>query len=472
MKARYWILTGVLAAVAFQAPATPGGPVIVAEDGEVLTAKEQLKEPGRRPPPLPPGLRPDPAKDIAAAAKSGNYFATELYAQLAGKNEGNLFFSPASIHTALAMTYAGARGNTEKQMHQTLRLPRTLMRNMGKHVSLKDGTGYFEDLFVPLPQERVHPAFAALIKKLNAPRLDHEKKPAYQLVIANALWGQKGYPWREQFIKVTKDNYGAGLNHVDFIRQAEPARLRINEWVEKQTKDKIKNLIPKGAIDSLTRLVLTNAIYFKSNWAEKFQKGATRDEAFTLSPGKTVKTPMMHQQKRHGYLETDTFQAVELSYRFRDLSMVVFLPKTVDGLAAFEKTLTAENLAGWLGQLKRETVKLTLPKFEFTSQFGLADTLKAMGMTDAFSLATADFSGMTTAENLFISAVIHKAFVAVDEEGTEAAAATAVVMWLGAAPRPKEPKVFKADHPFVFMIRHRATGSILFMGRVTNPKGS
>ncbi len=486
MKVRYWILMGIMAAVAFQAMATPGGPVIVTEDGNVLTAKGQLKGPGRRPPHGPADIvinRRNPAKEIAAVAKSGNDFATDLYAKLAGKEKGNLFFSPASIHTALAMTYAGARGNTEKQMFTTLRFPigkrwgSPPVKGAGMNMRI---TGRAIPISAPWSQDRLHPAFGTLIKKLNTPRKDHRGKPAYELVVANALWGQKGYPFKEEFTKTVKTNYNAGLEEVDYVKATEASRKKINAWVEKRTKQKIKNLIPRGVVNPDTRLVLTNAIYFKSNWDEKFEKGATREGDFHTALTKTVRVPFMHQQESHNYMETDDFQAVEIYYKYGDLSMVIFLPKsygrpplTIRGvLAAFEKTLTGQNLAKWLGQFKRETVRLTLPKFKFISQFSLPETLKKMGMTDAFSEAAADFSGMTTADNLFISAVIHKAFVAVDEEGTEAAAATAVIVGLTAMPlRPKQPKVFKADHPFVFMIRHRATGSILFMGRVMNPKG-
>ncbi len=481
MKARYWIVAGFLVAGAIQVMATPGGPVIVTQDGDVLTAKGQLKGPGRRPPHGPKDIamnRPNPAKEIAAVAKSGNAFATDLYAKLAGKEKGNLFFSPASIHTALAMTYAGARGNTEKQMFTTLKFP--IDKRWGSAPVKGEGmnmrtTGRAVRTLVPWPQDRLHPAYGLLIKKLNAPR-KVRGKPAYELVVANALWGQKGYPFKEVFTKTVKANYDAGLEEVDYVKATEASRKKINAWVEKKTKQKIKNLIPRGVVNPATRLVLTNAIYFKSNWDEKFEKGATREGKFRFPAragemAMAVRVPFMHQQKRHGYMETDTFQAVDLMYRYGDLSMTIFLPRKFADLAAFEKTLTARNLTKWLGQFKRETVQLSLPKFKFTSQFGLAKTLKTMGMTDAFSPKTADFSGMTTADKLFISAVIHKAFVAVDEEGTEAAAATAVDIAMTAMPpRPKQPKVFKADHPFVFMIRHRATGSILFMGRVMNPK--
>jgi serpin B len=385
-----------------------------------------------------------PSPDVRAVVGGGNAFAVELYAQLARKAKGNLFFSPSSIHTALAMTYAGARGRTADQMAGTLHYPRE-----GK---------------------RLHSAFGSLLETLNNPRTDHRKKPVYELVVSNALWAQKGYPFREEFVALVQASYGAGLTELDY-RRPEPARVQINDWVADQTKQKILNLIPRGVITPRTRLVLTNAIYFKSNWADTFSERATRDEAFKLSAGRGVQTPMMRRQGRYGYLETPAFQALELPYRFGELSMVVLLPRETDGLPALEKRLTAKSLTKWLADLRRETVRVTLPKFKFTSQFRLPAVLRAMGMVEAFDAGRANFSGMTTMEKLFISDVIHKAFVAVDEKGTEAAAATAVIMALKAAmPRPVQPKVFRADHPFVFLIRHRATGSVLFLGRVADPK--
>jgi len=399
--------------------------------------------PARRPAPAP-----GPAdKDAAAVVNGGNAFAIDLYAHLAAGEKGNLFFSPSSIHTALAMTYAGARGRTARQMADTLHFT--------------------------LDEEKLHPAFAALLKKLNNPRRDYRRKLVYELVVANALWNQKGYPFRRDFIELVRSSYGGALNELDFQKQPETSRRKINEWAAEQTRDKIKDLIPPGLITPLTRMVLTNAIYFKSNWMRKFRESATRDAPFHLSPSASIRAPMMHRQDRFGYSETETVQALELPYMYHDLSMIVLLPRKVDGLAALERDLTAENLTRWLRRIRNESVRVTLPKFRYTSRFSLAETLKAMGMTDAFVFRAADFSGMTTVEELFISDVIHKAFVAVDEEGTEAAAATAVGMATGAAmPRPAQPKVFKADHPFVFLIRHRATGGILFLGRVANPKES
>jgi len=397
-------------------------------------------------------LFPLAVKAEESKAMDTTAFTADLYGQLA-QQKGNLFFSPSSIETALAMTYAGAKGTTAQQMAKTLHYTGTA--------------------------EEVSASFAAILKALNNPpeATDWDasgkpfKKPAFQLVVANALWGQQGYPFQPSFTELVQKNYGAGLNAVDY-RQTEQARTTINDWVATQTKDKIKDLIAKGVLTPDTRLVLTNAIYFKSNWADKFQKFATKDGPFKLAADKSVDVPLMHQQHDFGYMENADLQLLEMPYTLRQLSMVVLLPKTVDGLAGLEKNLTAENLRQWFKGAKSESVEVTLPKFTFSAQLQLGDTLQAMGMTDAFDASKADFSGMTSAEKLCISAVIHKAFVAVDEEGTEAAAATAVVMKGGNGHAlPKEPKVFKADHPFVFLIRHIHTGEILFIGRLANPKG-
>jgi serpin B len=389
----------------------------------------------------------------AAAAVDSTAFFADLYAKVADGQAGNLFFSPTSIDTALAMTYAGAKGQTATQMATALHYPGTT--------------------------EEVNAAFAMLLKTLNNPpevatwddKGQPIKKPAYQLVVANALWGQQGYPFQPAFTDLVQKSYGAGLNSVDY-RQAERARTTINDWVAKQTKDKIKDLIGPGVLTPATRLVLTNAIYFKSNWADRFQKEATEDGPFKLSADKSVDVPMMHQTHAFGYLEKDDLQLLELPYTQGELSMVILLPKKIEGVAGLEKSLTAENLRAWFKDAKSESVEVTLPKFTFSGELGLASTLQAMGMKDAFDPGKADFSGMTSAERFVISAVIHKAFVAVDEEGTEAAAATAVVMKsLAMRSWPQEPKIFKADHPFVFLIRHNATGEILFAGRLANPKG-
>jgi serpin B len=385
-----------------------------------------------------------------------NEFALNLYQRLRGE-EGNLFFSPYSISTALAMTYAGARGQTASQMAEVLCFP--VESGRAEQSAPKSG------LPAELDSQQFASAFGTLVKDLNA----KGRKGAYQLAVANALWGQKGYGFLGQFMDFVEKHYGGRLNEVDFAGVTEAARQTINAWVEKQTNDKIKNLIARGVLDSMTRLVLTNAIYFKGDWASQFDKDRTQQNApFTLSDGGKVNVPMMNQQERFRYMETETFQGLELAYAKDELSMIVLLPKDVNGLGALEKSITQKNLSQWLGRLGKREVVVFLPKFKLTSQFRLASVLKAMGMTDAFS-RSADFSGMDGKRDLFISAVIHKAYVDVNEEGTEAAAATGVTMRLTSVGPGGRPPVFRADHPFLFLIRDNRSGSILFIGRVMNP---
>jgi len=295
------------------------------------------------------------------------------------------------------------------------------------------------------------------------------EKGKYELIVANALWGQKGYEFLKEFLQFVESNYDGQLNEVDFIGDTESARRIINAWVEKKTKDKIKDLITQGVLNQLTRLVLTNAIYFKGNWVSQFKKERTEDAPFALVSGEKVDTPMMNQTEQFPYMQEEDFQAIELPYVDNELSMVIFLPKKIDGLADFEKTLTMENLSRWLQKLHKCKVIVSIPKFKMTSQFSLASVLKSMGMTDAFVPDVADFSGMNGKKDLYIFAVIHKAYVDVNEEGTEAAAATAVVTRTTAI-GPKEMPVFRADHPFLFLIRDNSSGSILFIGRMMNPK--
>ncbi|MCX6355409.1 MAG: serpin family protein [Candidatus Aureabacteria bacterium] len=372
---------------------------------------------------------------MKAVVEGNTSFALDLYGRLR-KEEGNLFLSPYSISTALAMTYAGARGETEKQMAKVLRLP--------------------------LEQKQLHLAFSELQNKLN----EDGKKGAYELSVANALWGQKGYPFLKDFLAMIKNSYGGGLNEVDFIKATESARTTINTWIEKKTNNKIKEIIAPGVLNDLTRLVLTNAIYFKGKWATQFEKKNTKEAPFILADGKKVNIPMMYQKSDFRYMEKEGCQILELPYKGDALSMLLLLPGKTDGLPALESRLVRDGPGGWLASMqgKREVV-VYLPKFTMTKEFMLADVLRAMGMTDAFSLPPADFSGMTGKKDLFISAVIHKAFVDVNEEGTEAAAATAVVMRASSV----QMTVFRADHPFLFLIRDNRSGSILFIGRVVNP---
>jgi serpin B len=385
-------------------------------------------------------VSPMVASDQTAVVEGNNEFAVALYGKLCSQ-DGNLFFSPESISTALAMTYAGARSDTATEMAKTLHFA--------------------------LPPDRLHPAMGALLSGLNA---SHDN---YQLRVANALWAQQDYKFRDDFLKLTESDYGAGSNQVDFSGATEAARLTINQWVEQKTSDKIKDLLKPGVLNPATRLVLTNAIYFKADWLAQFQKAHTADENFYLSTAhKNVTASLMHRTGSYNYFNGGTFQALEILYKSGDLSMIVFLPKDVDGLPAFEQSLTPSNTRQWLSQLQPvPRVIVTFPKIKVTEQFELGRTLASMGMPAAFKLGAADFSGMTGNRELFLSAVIHKAFIDVNEAGTEAAAATAAVM-VGMAMRAPDrtpPTEFRADHPFLFLIRDNRSGSILFMGRVTDP---
>jgi serpin B len=381
------------------------------------------------------------ASDQAKAAQGNNAFAIELYRQLRKQN-GNLFFSPESISTALAMTYAGARADTAAEMAKTLHFT--------------------------LPPRQLHPAMGAPLRDRNTA---HD---GYQLKEADALWVQTGYSLLPEFLKLTKDNYEAGLNQVDFKGATEASRQTINLWVEQRTENKIRELLQPRSLDSDTRLVLTNAIYFKGDWEEQFKKEETKNEDFRLAATRAIKAPLMHMTKGFNYFDGGSVQVVEIPYKSKELSMIVLLPKSIEGLSAFEQSLTPANMQQLLGQLRpAETVVLALPKFKMEAQFGLKNTLTEMGMKQAFDRTKADFSGVASREtmqregNLYIGAVIHKAYVDVNEEGTEAAAATAVTGVL-AALRPTPPIIFRADHPFMFVIRDNRSRSILFIGRVTN----
>jgi serpin B len=377
-------------------------------------------------------------EDKAAVARDSNQFAFDLLARLDKK--GNLFFSPASISTALAMTYAGARGQTAEQMAKVLHLQ--------------------------LDAKRLHAAFAALMWEMQG----EGKKRGCRLNIANALWGNKSTRFLPDFLQVMKDNYVAGLQQVDFAK-SEDARRDINAWVAQQTADKIKDLLHPGDLSPQTRLVLTNAIYFKGDWQHAFKGEDTYDQPFHVAPAEDVSVSMMHQQGEFRYFadEAKTFQILEMPYKDSELSMVVLLPARLDGLTQCEKMLDARSLAKWLTKMEAAKVKVILPKFTMSSRLALAQRLRELGMTAAFDAEKADFAGMTGDEPLFLSAVLHKAWVEVNEKGTEAAAATGGVGAKSAAPR-EQPIVFNADHPFLFLIRDTRSGSIVFLGRVSNPK--
>ena len=373
-----------------------------------------------------------------------NAFAFDLYRVMRGDKE-NMFYSPHSITLALAMAYAGARSETEAQMAQALHYR--------------------------LDQERLHPALNALDLELSrrgeAEEGAEEEGERFQLNIANAVWGHADYGFRSDYLDVLARNYGAGLRVVNFEGAPEEARQTINQWVSEETEGKIEDLLPQGAVDTLTRLILTNAIYFNASWMHPFEEKNTSEGDFYTLDGGSVTAPMMKQTERFGYAEGEGYQAVELPYVGGEMSMVILLPAT-ERFDQFESALDAEQVRAITEQLQRQNVSLTVPTFEFESKFGLAGTLAGMGMSDAFSPEEADFSGIDDTENLYITDVVHKAFVSVDEAGTEAAAATGVVM--GVTSAPAEPVEVTVDHPFIFLIRDNETGTILFVGRVLNPK--
>ena len=384
-------------------------------------------------------------EDLTSQVDGNSQFACDLYAKLKD-NPGNIFFSPYSISTALAMTWEGARENTEKQMAGALHFIKSK----------------------PTP----HKAFNRIDLSLQTQLAEAKKvkNNDLNLEIANSIWAQKDYKWLPAFLDSLKINYGAGIYNVDFVKEAEKYRVEINKWVEGKTNNKIKDLIQRGVLNGNTRMVLVNAIYFYGQWLNEFKKESTKDDDFTLLDGSKVKVPLMHQMEDHRYMEDDLLQAVELNYKDCNLSMIVLLPD-VDKFAELESKLDIPLIKDAIDKLESREVILTFPKVKMDAQFELAKTLAAMGMSDAFEPDVADFSGMDGEKDLYISNVIHKAFVAIDERGTEAAAATAVVMKASAAPMPsEEPVEFKADHPFIFLIRDKQTGSILFLGRVLDPR--
>ena len=378
--------------------------------------------------------------DLDLLIEGNSAFTFDLY-QALKEQDGNLFYSPHSISVALAMTYAGARGETAEEMAATLEFL--------------------------LEQDRLHPAFNWLDTGLAGRGEGAQGKDGegFRLNIVNAIWGQKDYEFLSEFLDVLAENYGAGLRILDFVNETEQSRITINDWVSDQTEDRIKDLIPEGVITALTRLVLTNAIYFNAAWAYPFDDKVTANGPFYLLDDGQVTVPMMKQTEAFGYTDGEGYQAVELLYDGDELSMVIMLPD--DGqFEVFEEGLQADEVSNIIDSLQLAEVALTMPQFEFDSEFSLKDTLADMGMPVAFSDA-ADFSGMTGSPELFIADVIHKAFVAVDEAGTEAAAATAVPMELTAMPDP--PVEVALDRPFIFLIRDIETGAILFVGRVVNP---
>ncbi|MDP2922146.1 MAG: serpin family protein [Candidatus Omnitrophota bacterium] len=383
------------------------------------------------------------AEDMKSVVDANNQFAFELYSKYKSK-DGNIFYSPYSISSALAIVYEGARGKTAEEIQAVFHFP-------------QDAAIYRD-------------SFSKIYQQIN------KKDKKYTLSTANALWAQKDYKFLDEYFNLVDKYYAGKVTNLDFVSETEKSRLTINKWVKEQTNDKIKDLIPPGIIDSWTRLVLTNAIYFKGFWLKQFDKKDTKEEDFRISPVNKIKAQMMRltgEEIRFNYGETDKLQILELPYEGNELSMLILLPKE-DALKAIEESLNSEKLSEWKGLLRNEGVNVYLPKFKFEAKYFMAKDLKSMGMPIAFTLGIdfggqADFSGMTGNKVLNIDEVIHQAFVEVNEEGTEAAAATAVVMKAASIAMPKPVKIFKADHPFIFIIQDRETGNILFVGRVSDP---
>jgi serpin B len=373
--------------------------------------------------------------ELSQIAQASNQFALDLHKKLA-KEEGNLFYSPASISAALGMTYAGAEKETRRQMADVLHIP-------GEREAWMESNKKAVSLF-------------------------NHKVEGYEVRMANRLWGQKDFAFQPNYLELTENVWNAPLGQVDFIHQPEPARKLINQWVEAQTNDRIRDLLPAGVINSDTRLVLTNAIYFKADWDEEFNKNSTKDAPFFVNEKDSKKVPLMFQKHRFNYYENDQIQLLSLPYKAGETTMEIILPRNKAGLKEIEESLSLEQLAQWGESARNRGVEVYLPRFKMTTSFQLKSVLSEMGMARAFS-NEAEFGGITSEQELQISEVIHKAFVEVDEKGTEAAAATGVIMATRMAV-PQERVVFLADHPFLFMIRHQPSGLILFSGRLSDPQ--
>lgn len=397
-----------------------------------------------------PAVQPDPAasptppapssEESRAAAAAINAFGIDLYGRLRDRR-GNFALSPASIEIALAMTYAGARGDTAAEMARTLHL---------------EGDA-----------DRAHTALAAQLRDWNAER------STYQLATANRIFAQQGVAWEQAFMALTRDRYAAPAEGVDFANDGEAARAHINRWTASQTNDRIQDLLPRGSITDLTRMVLVNAIYFKGRWLVQFDPAATSPGPFYVDGRAAAQVPLMRNTTNYAIARDADVQVLELPYAGEELSMLVVLPNARNGLAAVERSLSVAKIDAWVSALSGERVEVALPKLTIAGgdSLELKDPLKALGMQLAFDDRRADFTGIGRFrdDTLYISNVFHKAFVEVNEEGTEAAAASAVVMQVRGA-GPAEARRFVADHPFLFLIRDRRSGAILFLGRVVDPR--
>ncbi len=372
-----------------------------------------------------------------SVSEANNMFAFELFDELVESEDDNIFYSPYSIFSALAMTYEGSSGETAKEM---------------------------QDVFHFQENDVLRPNFAAVYNRIN----EGDKK--YELRTGNALWVREDFPLLEEYTDNVEKYYGGKGTNLDFASDVEGSRETINSFIEEQTSGRIENLIPKGALNPMTALVLTNAVYFKGNWQFEFNEEDTLEEDFYVSPDETVKVDMMNMrpdEEKFNYTETDNLQMIELPYEGGELSMYVLLPD--EGFDSIEEELTNEYFEGLLDDLQEtEFNTISIPRFSFETKYTMNNVLSDMGMPSAFDENLADFSGMTGDVDLFISSVIHKAFIEVNEEGTEAAGATGVVIMPTSAPADP-PKNFRADSPFVFVIRDNELGVNLFTGKVKNP---
>ena len=435
---------------------TPAAPEATGRERSTGTDTREVptSEPAATPEPTPfPAVTPSvQERDKAPAVVAGDVkkvvagntaFALDLYAVLS-EEDGNLFYSPYSISLALALAYGGARGATETQMAETLRFD--------------------------FPQDRLHTAFNALDLEL-APPSQEKEGGGFELSIANSVWGQEGHGFLQDYLDTLSLNYGGKLRDVDFRGQPQDARIRINDWVSEETGGRIEDLIAPDAIDRFTRLVLANAVYFKAEWHSPFDERATSRAPFYALDGGENRVEMMRQTESFGYARGGGYQAVELPYKGGEMSMVILLPDS-GRFAEFESVLESAWLNGVVEDLESRRVRLAMPTFELEASLDLADTLEAMGMPNAFDENKAEFQGMDGLsclagddECLLISDVVHRAFVSVDEVGTEAAAATAVIVGITKSV-PEEPIELTIDRPFIFLIRDRETGTVLFLGRV------
>ena len=372
--------------------------------------------------------------------KGLNTFSLEFHKKI-GAGSGNRFSSPLSIATVLAMAYEGADGPTAGEIHKTL------------HLGLERG--------------KVPAAFSQILSSLDPAK----KTSGFQLAMANRLFVARSYPIRRDFRKTLRDYYRATAKRLNF-RKRRVAAKAINDWVKKKTHQRIKEIVPASSISSSTRLVLANAIYFKGKWKKKFKKKETRKRVFYLTKSKKTQVETMYQKAYLGYCAVGNVELLEKRYKGTNMAMVVVLPKRKDGLARLEKSLTQTTLARWMAKLKTRKVRVYLPKFKFKWGGSLKEHLKALGIKTPFDSAKANFRAISkraASEGLYIAKVFHKSFVAVDEKGTEAAAATAASMDALMADMDTGTPEFVADHPFLFLIRNRKTGVILFIGRVTAP---